>query len=208
MVFQVSFLIFTRFSLSSIILQVSVTIERKTVPQEIDSFWDDKHDRTRGQTSVLIKWRIKQNVERNMDKRNGIRKKKKEKRKSRKWGRSGGKREEGARQDLAVWFRIKYYDKNVAWITWKYAYAQYAVSLYRFCRMAHCVVLCSHVACFPNVTITVRPHSRIATCFVQRVCAYSKPVPKYPSILRPGHKISLRLHFVYYTRINTWYVCK
>lgn len=41
-------LIFTRFSLSSIILQVSVTIERKTVPQEIDSFWDDKHDRTRG----------------------------------------------------------------------------------------------------------------------------------------------------------------
>lgn len=79
MVFQVSFLIFTRFSLSSIILQVSVTIERKTVPQEIDSFWDDKHDRTRGQTSVLIKWRIKQNVEGNMDKRNGIRKKKKKK---------------------------------------------------------------------------------------------------------------------------------
>lgn len=78
-------LIFTRFSLSSIILQVSVTIERKTVPQEIDSFWDDKHDRTRGQTSVLIKWRIKQNVERNMDKRNGIRKKKR----SRKRGRRG-----------------------------------------------------------------------------------------------------------------------
>lgn len=104
-------LIFTRFSLSSIILQVSVTIERKTVPQEIDSFWDDKHDRTRGQTSVLIKWRIKQNVERNMDKRNGIRKKKKEvgNEEEEEW-----RKEEGARQDLAVWFRIKYYDKNVA----------------------------------------------------------------------------------------------
>lgn len=88
-------LIFTRFSLSSIILQVSVTIERKTVPQEIDSFWDDKHDRTRGQTSVLIKWRIKQNVERNMDKRNekknGIRKKKR----SRKRGRRGVEEREG-----------------------------------------------------------------------------------------------------------------
>lgn len=24
------------------------------------------------------------------------------------------RKEEGARQDLAVWFRIKYYDKNVA----------------------------------------------------------------------------------------------
>lgn len=103
-------LIFTRFSLSSIILQVSVTIERKTVPQEIDSFWDDKHDRTRGQTSVLIKWRIKQNVERNMDKRNGIRKKKEVgNEEEEEW-----RKEEGARQDLAVWFRIKYYDKNVA----------------------------------------------------------------------------------------------
>lgn len=162
-------LIFTRFSLSSIILQVSVTIERKTVPQEIDSFWDDKHDRTRGQTSVLIKWRIKQNVERNMDKRNekknGIRKKKEVgNEEEEEW-----RKEEGARQDLAVWFRIKYYDKNVAWITWKYAYAQYAVSLYRFCRMAHCVVLCSHVACFPNVTITVRPRSH---CYLFPTCMY------------------------------------
>lgn len=95
---------------------------------------------------------------------------------------------EGTRQDLAVWFRIKYYDKNVAWITWKYAYAQYAVSLYRFCRMAHCVVLCSHVACFPNVTITVRPRSH-CYLFPQRVCMYSKPVPKYPSILRLGQNI-------------------
>ena len=44
------------------------------------------------------------------EKKNGIRKKKEVgNEEEEEW-----RKEEGARQDLAVWFRIKYYDKNVA----------------------------------------------------------------------------------------------